>query len=228
MFAVPLLASLYDEEFASDTEDDDMDYEVESESDDEMDIDDEDEEMDIDDNNDEEIDINENISVELIDFVKSNLQPCQFNPHSDGRGILYRINHPKYYNSMIPFFIQLQKYVHSLKPIQANFKVIPVYSYGLKYVSFDVSDLRYLYIQSGMGCITQKQYRASTDTKIKWGMMNIHKKKNYKFSGYITTNSSDVSVLYEKARSKCIIFFCFHIIYVFEYYFISTIIRSFN
>lgn len=69
-----LIEQLHDGQFATDTEDDDTDYEEEFESDDEMDIDDDDEEMDIDDNNDEEIDINDNISVELIDFVKSNLQ----------------------------------------------------------------------------------------------------------------------------------------------------------
>lgn len=85
--------------------------------------------------------------------------------------------------------------------MQANFKVIPVYSYGLKHVAFDVSDLRYLYLQARMGNLSQMEYRASTENKIKWGMMNIPEKKNYKFKGYITTNTNDVSVLYEKARS---------------------------
>lgn len=86
---------------------------------------------------------------DLIDFVEKTLKPFEYNKNSFGKGVMCCMTHPTAYYSYIPMFFRLQRFIEKEinEKVNANirnFALLPVYSYKVKHITLDSSDLFYL------------------------------------------------------------------------------------
>lgn len=183
-------------------------------------IDDSDEEDDDEDDDEETIMDDGEISQILINFVKEKLRPFDFENFENGKGALFGINSKKKYYSFIPMFVRLQKYICDIQKQSPSairsFTVIPTFGYQMQHIRIDISDLYKLYDLAGMnpkiGTGRKKTYNIKTFKNEKnangiakkwYDIFNIKKmdKKytdKFEFSGTITTNGEDCSIIMKK------------------------------